>query len=1002
MSHEPTIDLGRDQPPLPNQHFSSWLRGQTTLFISQIVAILGFVSFIASLVYYVADLEQRSDVLVPETVKLIVDYTHVVFMAVFVVVLIQVLDDNDRGSYRVRLVYERVFGKPDDDPFFKLHGLTFQTHLKSTKRQLKKFKHLFLLFWIGMLFLYIFFSCKHSYELATKPPPPPAHSVDAPAAGGGHGAKKKHFRARINIDVADGAQAPASEHGSPEPKPSQSAAPESATPKTTPPEPKQPDLHPLSWPEVVRELAFPFTVFAFNNFTLLLIFLCFLVLHIPSDKMDDYYPKCRNISALIVIGLTLLYPALVPIKVGVFTAVEWKAYSSIFDTLSGVINAIVLALLIARLDSKLVGLPSWLISILYSYAAVQPLFLVFELSGSDILEQITTSVLIFVFVSKIYFFLIIVYALQTGKMLNYLFCFPILRERANDAGNEIVAPSQASGATHTSHAPEKEEEEEEEESEGRIVRLFARCDKYVYDRLGRNSRLLSRARGWLSLRLRSERPLKVSLWLGLAASCYFFISLLFFLVIPNNACDVWGLGWLCEAGARIRAAYSHLWNSNGTNGDAGTKVVTFNVVIDCLQLLFVSGMIATLYLLRKESRHGARRALAAAAGIFKEPLKPKYPPEKAQKQLKKFKEYFLYFWCVTFLLYVVFLLKHLKIVFLACERGSVSFGRFLHAHELTKDLLCEQGSIAFMAQVLFYPFLEFLLGTLNLLFIFWCFVILRSPAFNKRARTRQSLMIHYSSFVVALLIAVFPLLLFRIGGPALSKESLTDYATVFDGMTGTLSAVVLALLIARMDSKLFGLPWWLIGMLFAYASIQPLFIAFALNVRVLEMVQTSVLTAALGLKICFFLIVAHSLQGGKMLNYMVCFPFLRERVDSIFENQFEIRLARAEHNSFTFSILKKNEPYYSTEKRFKSRRECDTFVKRLRRRMENHEAYGRPQEAEGTYWVEVRSAVRPAKGRRQAKGRLLCESIPLKAEDEAQHLIDESMDKIPYCKYTRV
>lgn len=28
--HTPTIDVSQDQPQLPNQHFSPWLRGQTT------------------------------------------------------------------------------------------------------------------------------------------------------------------------------------------------------------------------------------------------------------------------------------------------------------------------------------------------------------------------------------------------------------------------------------------------------------------------------------------------------------------------------------------------------------------------------------------------------------------------------------------------------------------------------------------------------------------------------------------------------------------------------------------------------------------------------------------------------------------------------------------------------------------------------------------------------------------------------------------------------------
>jgi hypothetical protein len=257
--------------------------------------------------------------------------------------------------------------------------------------------------------------------------------------------------------------------------------------------------------------------------------------------------------------------------------------------------------------------------------------------------------------------------------------------------------------------------------------------------------------------------------------------------------------------------------------------------------------------------------------------------------------------------------------------------------------------------------------------------------------------------VIALLIAVFPLLLFILGAPKLLDSNMRGYATVFHGVTGTLSAVVLALLIARMDSKLFHLPLWSIGMLFAYASIQPLFVAFALNANVLNMVQTSVLTAAFGLKICFFLIIGRSLQNGSALNYLVCFPFLRERVDSIFENQYEIRLAKDE-NKFTFSIFKKNELYYSTGIRFETRKEGDEFVHYLRKQMQQRDAYLPPPkgkdtdlpslEESGTYWVELRSDA-PAR-------KLLCESIPLKSEEEAQDLIAESMDRIPYCKYNRI
>lgn len=316
-----------------------------------------------------------------------------------------------------------------------------------------------------------------------------------------------------------------------------------------------------------------------------------------------------------------------------------------------------------------------------------------------------------------------------------------------------------------------------------------------------------------------------------------------------------------------------------------------------------------------------------------------------------------------------------------------------------------------MLEILLFPALEFLFASLNLMCAFWCFVVLHSPSFirppgltlidsdmmrnhfeakHKRFEARQKLLINYSTFGVLLLIALYLLLLGFLGGPTLTGGTLRDYATVFDGVTGLLSAVVLALLIARMDSKLFSLPSRLIWMLFAYASIQPLFIAFAQNAPVLKMVRTSVLTSALGLKICFFLIVAHSLQSGRMLNYFVSFPLLKERVNSIFENQFEIRLIPADDEKFTFSILKKNRLLYSAAERFDSREECDTAVVTLRELMAECGPYGAPRHSAGTYWVEVKS-----------DEKLLCESIPLRSAEEALDLIDDSIGKVPNCKYNR-
>jgi len=50
----------------------------------------------------------------------------------------------------------------------------------------------------------------------------------------------------------------------------------------------------------------------------------------------------------------------------------------------------------------------------------------------------------------------------------------------------------------------------------------------------------------------------------------------------------------------------------------------------------------------------------------------------------------------------------------------------------------------------------------------------------------------------------------------------------------------------------------------------------------------------------------------------------------------------------------------------------------------------RAQELQGTYWVEVKSG-----------DEVLCESRSLRSQSEADELINESVEEVPYCKYDR-
>lgn len=285
-------------------------------------------------------------------------------------------------------------------------------------------------------------------------------------------------------------------------------------------------------------------------------------------------------------------------------------------------------------------------------------------------------------------------------------------------------------------------------------------------------------------------------------------------------------------------------------------------------------------------------------------------------------------------------------------------------------------------------FLPFALNTTSLLFVSWCLSILYLPYQNKKEKLRHRRLLYLSSFIVVLIIISYPLL-FELARKKneFTQESLLEYMTAFNAVSGTLNAVVLALLIARLDSKLIGLPSWLVGVLYLYAAVQPLFVVFSQPGLMNEIIKTFVLLFVFILKVYFFLIIIYALQTGRMLNYLFCFPTLNHRVKAMFDNHFEITIHEKAAGSYNFTITKNHSTVYiSQHDNFPSRETCIAGIEQLRNLMTSRRSYNTIRS--GSFYI-----VDIMEGKN-----LYCSSIGQRSTDDAHELITESMDYIPNCR----
>ena len=149
-----------------------------------------------------------------------------------------------------------------------------------------------------------------------------------------------------------------------------------------------------------------------NNWNTGMLFLCFYVLN---KQMKDESER-RNFGGYPFIGFAFF------LLIVLTTVFEFMSVANISKSFipkgaslaSGIAGAIAMALLVGRLQSKFLGPRLWLLIVLYSYTAIQPLFLYLE--KNDIWAVVLID---FALILKCLLYLYTAWLFQSGDLLFY-------------------------------------------------------------------------------------------------------------------------------------------------------------------------------------------------------------------------------------------------------------------------------------------------------------------------------------------------------------------------------------------------------------------------------------------------------------------------------------------------------------------------------------------------------------------------------------------------------
>jgi cytochrome b subunit of formate dehydrogenase len=160
---------------------------------------------------------------------------------------------------------------------------------------------------------------------------------------------------------------------------------------------------------------------------------------LPEQKVSEGVPKpdrqkIDNESAKFIFWIAIFVVAAIA-EVGlVLSSADPKSLSRVFGISYGILAATATALMVGRLDSNLLGMPTLVIAFLFLYAGIQPSFdFVLESGGIPLMDSTREVIVVIALLSKIVLFAVIQWLSKTDRLLFYMVeCYRLLKRVDSD------------------------------------------------------------------------------------------------------------------------------------------------------------------------------------------------------------------------------------------------------------------------------------------------------------------------------------------------------------------------------------------------------------------------------------------------------------------------------------------------------------------------------------------------------------------------------------------